>query len=103
MEKAQVIGSISAPEVRIQAVRMVLEHGGEHGSQWEAIRSIAAKIVPVRRCVGGRGTRNATRDKTGRPPYGRSILSPLLTGAPGVLLQTRTVLCGLPAGSSLRC
>ena len=33
-----------SPEVRAQAVRMVLEHAGEYGSQWEAIVSIAAKI-----------------------------------------------------------
>ncbi len=31
-------------EVRERAVRMVFEHGGEYGSQWEAIRSIAEKI-----------------------------------------------------------
>jgi transposase len=31
-------------EVRERAVRMVLEHRGEHGSQYAAIRSIAAKI-----------------------------------------------------------
>jgi transposase-like protein len=31
-----------APEVRERAVRMVLEHGGSHASQWEAIASIAA-------------------------------------------------------------
>ena len=33
-----------APEVRERAVRMVLEHAGDHASQWEAIVSIAAKI-----------------------------------------------------------
>jgi transposase len=33
-----------APEVRERAVRMVLEHGGSHASQWEAIALIAAKI-----------------------------------------------------------
>ncbi|KMO44992.1 transposase [Methylobacterium tarhaniae] len=33
-----------SPEVRERAVRMVRDHGGEHGSQWSAIQSIAAKI-----------------------------------------------------------
>ncbi len=33
-----------SPEVRARAVRMVLEHGGDHASQWGAIGSIAAKI-----------------------------------------------------------
>jgi transposase len=31
-------------EVRERAVRLVLEHQGEHDSQWAAIGSIAAKI-----------------------------------------------------------
>ena len=33
-----------SPEVRERSVRMVLEHGSEYGSEWEAIVSIAAKI-----------------------------------------------------------
>lgn len=33
-----------SPEVRERAVRMVVEHGREHASQWAAIVSIAGKI-----------------------------------------------------------
>ena len=33
-----------SPEVRARAVRMAIEHRGDHASQWAAIVSIAAKI-----------------------------------------------------------
>ncbi|MDR3474285.1 MAG: transposase, partial [Devosia sp.] len=33
-----------SPEVRDQAMRMVLEHEGEHASRWAAMVSIAGKI-----------------------------------------------------------
>jgi transposase len=57
-----------APEVRERAVRMVLEHQGEHESQWAAIGSIATKIgcTPetlrkwVRRAERDQGIRGGT-------------------------------------------
>ena len=55
-----------SPEVRQRAVRMVLEHGGDHASQWSAIGSIAAKIG----CTGqtlNEWVKQAERD-TGRRP-----------------------------------
>ena len=43
METKKTVKSYS-PEVKERAVRMVLEHQGEHALQWAAICSIAAKI-----------------------------------------------------------
>ena len=33
-----------SPEVRERAVRLVLEGGGDHPTQWAAINSVSAKI-----------------------------------------------------------
>jgi transposase-like protein len=55
-----------APEVRERAVRMVLEHAGSHGSQWEAIASIAAKIG-----CSGETLRKWVRLWSGTAAYGR--------------------------------
>jgi len=48
-------------EVRERAVRMVLEHRGEHASQWAAISSIAAKIGCTAETLRG-WVRQAERD-----------------------------------------
>ncbi len=55
-----------SPELRERGVRMVLEHGSDHASQWATIGSIASKIG----CTGEtlrKWVRQAERDKGQRP------------------------------------
>jgi transposase len=55
-----------SPEVRERAVRMVLEHQHEYGSQWAAIISIAAKFGPMPETLRG-WVRRAEIDGGRRP------------------------------------
>src|SRR3954465_1580761 len=55
-----------SPEVRQRAVRMVLDHGGDHASQWAAIGLIAAKIGCTAETLR-KGVRPAERDQGQRP------------------------------------
>jgi transposase len=53
-------------EVRERAVRLVLDHQGDHGSQWKAIISIASKIGCTAETLR-RWVRQAERDTGFRP------------------------------------
>ena len=55
-----------SPEVRERAVRMVLEHRSEYGSQWAAIGSVAGKIGCTPESLR-RWVRKAERDSGKRP------------------------------------
>ena len=55
-----------SPEVRERSVRMVLDQAGQHGSQWAAIESIAAKIGCAAETLR-KWVRQAERDQGVRP------------------------------------
>jgi transposase len=55
-----------SPEVRQRAVRMVLDHGSDHASQWAAIGSIAGKIGCTPETLR-QWVRQAERDQGQRP------------------------------------
>src|ERR671923_72037 len=55
-----------SPEVRERAVRMVMEHGAAHDSQWAAITSIAEKIGCTAETLR-KWVRQAERDQGRRP------------------------------------
>lgn len=53
-------------EVRERAVRMVAEHGPDHGSQWAAIESVAGKLGCTAETLR-RWVRQSERDAGQRP------------------------------------
>lgn len=55
-----------SPEMRERAVRLVLEGGGEHPTQWAAISSVAAKIGCTAETLR-KWVRQAERDGGQRP------------------------------------
>jgi len=55
-----------SPEVRDRAVRMVRDHRGDYGSEWEAISSIASKIGCTAESLR-RWVRQAERHAGARP------------------------------------
>ena len=65
MTKGKTAASYS-PEVRERAVRLVLEGGGDHPTQWAAINSVAGKIGCTAETLRG-WVRQAERDQGKRP------------------------------------
>src|SRR5215207_6869516 len=65
MTKGKTAASYS-PEVRERAVRLVLEGGGDHPTQWAAINSVAGKIGCTTETLR-KWVRQAERDGGGRP------------------------------------
>jgi transposase len=63
-----------SPEVRTRAVRMVLDHEGEHASRWAAVVSISAKI----------GCTPQTLHEWLKPPWRRDS-NKMASGNPGAV------------------
>jgi len=86
-----------SPEVRERSVRMLLEHQGEHGSQWAAIGSISAKIGCTAETLR-KWVRQVERDSGRRPGLTTDEKQRLkdLEQEVRELRRVNEILCGAP-------
>ena len=87
-------GERYSPEVRARAVRMVVEHASEYGSQWAAISSISGKIGYTAETLR-RWVRQAERDEGLKPGPTSAVRWTL--GRPGIFLNSAGDVDLLPA------